>query len=100
MVRSTMLLAIAFYVLGVLSFSADYIVDRAGGGSCDERLESWMTSRTFRYRPFARAGYRKPRAHFIRLVTLERHKEPDEVFNVVGTTDRQNICHQRALMAK
>src|ERR1700688_1569759 len=100
MVRSTRLLAIAFYVLGVLSFSADYIVERAGAGSSDNRLVSWMTSTTFRYRTFARAGYRKPRTQLIRLVTRERAKEPDEVFNVVGTTDRQNICHQRALMAK
>jgi len=46
----------------------------------------------FWYQALVQAGGRKPRDHFVRLVTLVRNREPEEIF--------QDICSQRLFMAK
>lgn len=46
----------------------------------------------FWYQTTVKAGNRRPRAHYVRLVTLVKGREPDEIF--------QNMCRQRVFMAK
>jgi hypothetical protein len=94
--------AIVLYCLGVLSFSADFIVEEVTPDSGGGRVTRLILSSVFHYRTFARAGYRTPRAHFVRLVTLERGKEPPDVLPVPGNPEEttRHICDQRLLMAK
>jgi CHASE2 domain-containing sensor protein len=46
----------------------------------------------FWYQTVVKAGSRKPRDHYVRLVTLVRTREPDEIFD--------DMCKQRLFMAK
>jgi CHASE2 domain-containing sensor protein len=46
----------------------------------------------FWYQTTVKAGNRRPRDHYVRLVTLVRSREPNEIFD--------NICKQRLFMGK
>lgn len=91
----------AIYAIGLLLFTADYVIDQyEAQTSSSHRLPAFLRSVDW-YRTVTKAGYRKPRVHFVRLVTFARGREPSDVFPVPGNEEltKKHLCEQRRMMA-
>lgn len=55
-------------------------------------LQSILTATTTTYQKFTTLGYRVPRAHYVRIVSFDPRREPEELFS--------NLCQKRKLYAR
>jgi hypothetical protein len=88
--RLTSILILALILVPLL---LEFVSDRLEARDVKSQ-NTWVRffQSAFWYQTVVTAGERKPRDHFVRIVTLVRHREPDEIF--------YDYCKQRLLMAK